>query len=268
MSSLNDELFDLLSRDPKAHLLSQDNISKAIQVMESKTVEAAERFRQGRKIIQVVQVKAGQTSTYKRKETESVYRTEDGKFERVKVGTMYVPLKPYVTRVAQRIPDEWIEDRIPVHDFFGTIGRALAAREDKDIVETVLQAADVTVKASTPGNLAVRDITNTMSKIQFSRQTALIADPMNIADLRKEIRGPRQDFLKALGVEIMRTTYLPEGTALVLDTDRLSVAVFERRPITVRLFDDPLNDCVSMTATQRYVPIVLDCSKVVKIINC
>lgn len=131
-----------------------------------------------------------------------------------------------------------------------------------------MHAAGITVNASAPGNLAIRDITNAMGKIRISGQTALIAHPMDIADLRKETHRSLEDLLKPLEAGIMRSTHLPEKTALFLDTDRFSVGVFERRPITVRLTDDPMNDCVAVTTTQRYVPIVLDCSKVVKIINC
>lgn len=267
MSSLNRELFEILARDPETNLLSEDKILKATHIIERDIVQMAERTRQGRKIIEVIQIKPGQTTTYKRKEVEALYRTKDGKFERVETGTTSIPLKSYPLKILRLIPNEWIEDQIPVYGFFD-FARSLAIQEDKDIVETISEAADVIINASTPGNLTLNDITTARGKIEFPRNAALIANPLDMADLRKEIRRPLEDMLKMLEIKIMKTHHLPEGTALVFDTQSYSVALFEGRPITVRLFDDPLHDGVGIITTQRYVPIVLDCSKVVKITNC
>ena len=268
LPNLNRELFEILTRDPQTNLLSEDKIMKATDIIKRDIVQVAERTRQGRKIIEVIQIKPGQITTYKQKEAEALYRTKDGKFERVKSGTTSMPLTPYPIKISQLIPNEWIEDQIPVYGFFDNLGRSLAVKEDKDIVETIFEAADVVINASTPGNLTLDDVTSARGKIEFSRHAALIAHPLDMADLRKDIRRPLEDVLKMLEIRIMERPYLPEGTALVLDTQRYSVALFERRPITVRLFDDPLHDGVGIITTQRYVPIVLDCNKVVKINNC
>ena len=268
MPNLNRELFEILARDPETNLLSEDKILKATHIIKRDIVQVAERTRQGRKIIEVIQIKPGQITTYKQKEAKALYRTKDGKFEKVKSGTTSLPLEPYLLKISRLIPNEWTEDQIPVYGFFDIFGRGLAAKEDKDIVETISEAADVIINASTPGNLTLNDITSARGKIEFSRHAALIAHPLDMADLRKDVRRPLEDVLKMLEIKIMKTHHLPEGTALVLDTQRYSVALFERRPITVRLFDDPLRDGVGIIATQRYVPIVLDCSKVVKITNC
>lgn len=267
--SLNSKLFEILGRDPETNLLSQDKIVKGMQIIGRNITQFAEQTRQGRKIIEVIQIKTGEITTYKQKDADALYRTKDGKFKRVEAGTTSLPLEPYLIKISRRIPNSLIEDRVPVYGLFDSVGRGLAVKEDNDIVETISEAPDVTIEASTPGNLTIKDITSAKQKIEFSKEAALIAHPMDMADLYKDIRKPLEDVCKMLGIKIMRAhTPLQEGTAFVFDSQRLSVALFERRPITVRLFDDPLNDCVGMTVTQRYVPIVLDCNKVVKIINC
>ena len=266
--SLNSKLSEILVRDPETNLLSQDKIVKGTQIIEKNITQFAEKARQGRNIIEVIQIKTGQITTYKQKDAEALYRTKDGKFKRVEAGTTSVPLEPYLIKISTPIPNSLIEDQVPVY-FYDSVGRGLAVKEDNDIVETISEAADVTIDASTPGNLTIKDITSAKQKIEFLRQPALIAHPMDMADLYKDIRKPFEDVCKLLGIKIMRAHIpLQEGTALVFDSQGLSVALFERRPITARLFDDPLKDCVDIIVTQRYVPIVLDCSKVVKITNC
>jgi hypothetical protein len=48
---------------------------------------------------------------------------------------------------------------------------------------------------------------------------------------------------------------------LVLDAQKHSAALFEKRPMTIRLFDYPLVDRMYVVTIQRYVPIVLDPNK-------
>ena len=193
----------------------------------------------------------------------------EGQFEEID-GGITIPVRPYVIINGTLLTNEIIEGLTitVIEPLFVGIGRAIATKEDSDFFETLLRGSTTEVEASTAGELTPVDVAKARQQIESLGKVVLVVHPHQWADLAKSLREHEHKKLaNQLGVSnFYETVHLSSGTALVFDTD--SAAVFERRPITVQLYDNPARDSLEIITTESYMPGVLDRDAVVKIVNC
>jgi len=271
LSSLGPNLSVILVRDPDTNHLSYEQIRDATKIIKQEIVQAADRVRVGRKIVHVHSIRTDQLVSYgKREEDKSLIKVKgEGQFEEIDSG-ITIPVRPYVIMNRTLLTNEIIEGLAitVIEPLFANIGRAIATKEDSDFFETLLRGSTTEVKASTAGELAQVDVAKAIQKVKNSGKVVLVVNPYQWADLAKILHAhDHKKLAYQLGVsDFYRTSHLSSGTAAVFDAE--SAAIFERRPITVQLHDNPARDALEIITTESYMPAVLDRDAVVKIVNC
>ncbi len=268
MYDFDQELFELITPDKNTTTLDIKKIIEATRKIQKEVSNRVNSFRQGRKVFEVTEISKEQMHTYKHDYSVALYRLKGGEFEKTGTEKHNVPIKPILISRIQTFPYENIEDQIPICGWFDFMGKTFAQIEDRIIVETLMEASNKNIEAETKGVLAFKDIGNAKGKIDYPQKSVLVANPRDVRDLAKKFARPFDEVLGSYQLKIMETNQINKGEAILCDGDKYSISIFERKPISVKIFDNPANGGVGIRITQRVIPIVLDCEKVVTIANC
>lgn len=269
MYDFDQELFELLTPDEKTLTLNNTKLIKATEQIQENVSNSVDTIRRGRKVFEVTKISKDQIFTYKPNNSIALFRKKaDGEFQEIDSKTNRVPIKPLLISRLYLISYENIEDQIPILGWFNFVTRPFAQIEDNLIVETLIHASNKNIEAETKGVLSFKDITNAKGKIGYPHNAVLVVNPFDFRDLEKESRRPITELLQFYQLKIMETNQIEKGRAILCDADKYSVSIFERKAISVRLFDYPSKGGIGVRITQRVIPIVLDSQKIVSITNC
>lgn len=121
------------------------------------------------------------------------------------------------------------------------------------------------VNANTSGRLSSIDIYSTIHQIEHLDHPGILLNYSKWPDLVREDSQIQSRFERD-GIISYQTNNIPSDSAIVFDLNRLFI--FEKRPITVRLYPVPERDGWGVTITRRYMPAISNRNSVIKIANC
>jgi len=160
-------------------------------------------------------------------------------------------------------------------------GRAMADLETEHIVSQMTSDAGNSVAAGTSGTLAYNDVVNIVKEclIDGYIPDALAIHPSELADLLKdtaiqkamewggEAVAPSGQIARLLGLQVLVSTKVTSGTALVVDSKHAGV-LFIRRDITAEDYEDPVKDLAGVAVTARWAYTTLRTDAIGKVTGC
>ncbi|MBX5327604.1 MAG: phage major capsid protein [Candidatus Bathyarchaeia archaeon] len=160
-------------------------------------------------------------------------------------------------------------------------GRAMADLETEKIVSQMISDAGNSVAAGTGGTLSYGDVVNIVKECLIDGYTpdALAIHPSELADLLKdtaiqkamewggEAVAPSGQIARLLGMQVLVSTKVPSGTALVVDSKHAGV-LFIRRDITAEDYEDPVKDLAGVAVTARWAYTTLRADAIGKVTGC
>lgn len=160
-------------------------------------------------------------------------------------------------------------------------GRAMADLETEKIISQMISDAGNSVAAGTGGTLSYGDVVNILKECLIDGYTpdALAIHPSELADLLKdtaiqkamewggEAVAPSGQIARLLGMQVLVSTKIPSGTALVVDSKHAGV-LFIRRDITAEDYKDPVKDLAGVAVTARWAYATLRADAIGKITGC
>jgi len=160
-------------------------------------------------------------------------------------------------------------------------GRAMADIETEKIVSQMIIDAGNSVAAATSGTLAYSDVVNIFKECLvdgFTPDTIAI-HPTELADLLKDTAiqkamewggqavAPSGQIATLLGMQVLVSTKVTSGTALIVDSKHAGV-LFIRRDITTEEYEDPIKDLAGVAVTSRWAYATLRANAIGKVTGC
>jgi HK97 family phage major capsid protein len=160
-------------------------------------------------------------------------------------------------------------------------GRAMADLETETIIAQMISDAGNSVGAGTGGTLAYSDVVNIVKECLIDGYTpdAIAIHPSELADLLKdtaiqkamewggEAVAPSGQIARLLGMQVLVSTKVTSGTALVVDSKHAGV-LFIRRDITAEDYEDPVKDLAGVAITSRWAYTTLRTEAIGKVTGC
>lgn len=160
-------------------------------------------------------------------------------------------------------------------------GRAMADLETETIIGQMISDAGNSVAAGTGGTLAYSDVVNIVKECLIDGYTpdAMAIHPSELADLLKdtaiqkamewggEAVAPSGQIARLLGMQVLVSTKITSGTALVVDSKHAGV-LFIRRDITAEDYEDPVKDLAGVAITSRWAYTTLRTEAIGKVTGC
>ena len=160
-------------------------------------------------------------------------------------------------------------------------GRAMADLETEKIVSQMISDAGNSVAAATSGTLAYSDVVNILKEclVDNCNPDMLVIHPSELADLLKDAAiqkamdwggpavAPSGKVPSLLGMQVLVSTKVTSGTALVVDSKHAGV-LFIRRDITAEDYEDPVKDLAGAAVTARWAYATLRADAVGKVTGC
>jgi HK97 family phage major capsid protein len=160
-------------------------------------------------------------------------------------------------------------------------GRAMADLETETIIAQMISDAGNSVAAGTGGTLAYSDMVNIVKECLIDGYTpdAIAIHPSELADLLKdtaiqkamewggEAVAPSGQIARLLGMQVLVSTKVTSGTALVVDSKHAGV-LFIRRDITAEDYEDPVKDLAGVAITSRWAYTTLRTEAIGKVTGC
>ncbi|HVP41006.1 MAG TPA: phage major capsid protein [Candidatus Krumholzibacteriaceae bacterium] len=160
-------------------------------------------------------------------------------------------------------------------------GRAMADLETETIVGQMISDAGNSLGAGTGGTLAYSDVVNIVKECLIDGFTpdAIAIHPSELADLLKdtaiqkamewggEAVAPSGQIARLLGMQVLVSTKVTSGTALVVDSKHAGV-LFIRRDITAEDYEDPVKDLAGVAITSRWAYTTLRTEAIGKVTGC
>lgn len=160
-------------------------------------------------------------------------------------------------------------------------GRAMADLETEHIVSQMTSDAGNSVAAGTSGTLAYSDVVNIVKECLIDGYTpdALAIHPSELADLLKDTAIQKAmewggeaialsgQIARLLGMQVLVSTKVTTGTALVVDSKHAGV-LFIRRDITAEDYEDPVKDLAGVAVTARWAYTTLRTDAIGKVTGC
>jgi len=160
-------------------------------------------------------------------------------------------------------------------------GRAMADLETETIIGQMISDAGNSLGAGTGGTLAYSDVVNIVKECLIDGFTpdAIAIHPSELADLLKdtaiqkamewggEAVAPSGQIARLLGMQVLVSTKVTSGTALVVDSKHAGV-LFIRRDITAEDYEDPVKDLAGVAITSRWAYTTLRTEAIGKVTGC
>lgn len=194
-----------------------------------------------------------------------------------------VTLTPKKYGVRPLISREMIEDAEwdVIEHQLAEAGRAIADVETEKIVTQMIADAGNSVAAGTSGTLSYNDVVGIVKELLIDGYTpnVIAVHPSELADLLKDAAiqkamdwggqpvAPTGQIPTLLGMRLLVSTKMPNGTALVVDSKHSGV-LFIRRDLTAEDYEDPVKDLAGVAVTARWAYATLRADAIGKITNC
>ena len=160
-------------------------------------------------------------------------------------------------------------------------GRAMADLETETIIAQMISDAGNSVAAGTGGMLAYSDVVSIVKECLIDGYTpdAIAIHPSELADLLKdtaiqkamewggEAVAPSGQIARLLGMQVLVSTKITSGTALIVDSKHAGV-LFIRRDITAEDYEDPVKDLAGVAITSRWAYTTLRTEAIGKVTGC
>jgi len=271
-------------------ILFKDHESELIKQQIVSTIkDAAQKKNVGRGLVHVIPLREGSTLDWDKADKDSllVRKIGEGANSRL-THESYTKIQstPEKYGGTVKITQEMIEDsNFPLIDRqLKQAGREMAKTEDTIIFNSWADAttgfpsnADNAFN-SNGTELGIIDVTNAMQVIEDAdyEPSNYVINPKQINELRQidtfveaDKVGDRRTFQngfvgKIFGIDAVKSTILAADTAYVIDKEEAGMLVI-RRPLTITKFNDPIQDLVGASFTQRMSARTIESTAGVKV---
>ncbi len=264
----------ILFKDHESELIKQQLVSTIKDASQKKTV--------GRQLVQVIPLREGSSLDWDKADKDSMIVREigEGANSRLTHETYTkININPKKYGGTVKITEEMIEDsNFPlIERMLKQAGREMAIKEDtlifnsfKDATDGFIQNADHDL-TSQGTEYGIADVTLGMKEIeeQDYNPNVQILHPTQIQELRlidtfveADKVGNRRTFEtgfvgKIFGLDTVKSTIVDANEVFIIDSLEAGSLVI-RRPLTIKKFDNPMQDIIGASFTQRMAARVIE----------